>query len=360
MNDQDYAIIVGINGYSALTPLKGASADAVRFKNWLTSPDGGGLPDSDSNVRIILSPEVPVSDPADGKPIKRDIDRAFRDFGLAIDPDVPIGRRLYFYFSGHGVGPDVDDVAMLMADATPSQLNNNVGMGPYRTMLRRTGRFKEIVFILDCCRDAVRGVQSTEPAFTFADLPIPRHPVEDFIVLASNWGEKAFERPLTEAEERGRLGVLTDKILKGLSDPAAANADGQITSETLRLYVIKQMAELAQQTGVDQSPDFMRPSKQEIVFRTLPPDQILKVRVRILALTRHTGDVVLRDGSFTELSRRSASLLTRDDQPWLEHLDRKSLYLVQYIPTGQLTGPIMPLDLRNAPSSHDFEFTNFN
>lgn len=360
MNDEDYAIVVGINGYSALTPLKGAHADAQGFMDWLTSDNGGGLPDE--NVRIIQSPEGQVSDPADGKPTKNEIDRALRDFGLAINFN-KIGRRLYFYFSGHGVGPDVDDVAMLMANATPRELGHNVGMGPYMNMLRRTGQFKEVVFILDCCRDAVKGVKGTEPVITLPDnppIPVPNPPVENFVVLATNWGEKAFERPFT-TKDMARLGVLTKTILKGMNDPAAANARGEITSETLRLYVIEQMAAISLETGVEQSPNFTRPSTNEIVFKKLLPNQIPKVTVRISAPSGsgHDGDIILSDNFFNEISQRPANQLTQNGSVWSEELDKR-IYLVQYIPTGQSTGPIMKLDLRNEPSPHDFEFTSFN
>ena len=133
MNSEDFAIVVGINAYPQLTPLRGALQDANMFKNWLISPKGGDLPDT--NVKTILSPDGFASDPFDASPIKRDIDRALRDFGLGnidLEDPQPIGRRLYFYFSGHGVGPNFDEVAMLMADAGPNFLNNNVGMRPYQ------------------------------------------------------------------------------------------------------------------------------------------------------------------------------------------------------------------------------------
>lgn len=355
MNNEHFAIVVGINGYSALTPLKAAHTDAVRFKEWLTSTDGGGLPDE--NVQIILSPETMISDPADGRPIKNDIDRALRNFGMTVDFETRIGKRLYFYFSGHGIGPSSDNVAILMANATPTELGNNIGMGHYREMFRKTARFDEVVFILDCCRDPAQGVESAKPAITppNANQFGPCHPVEDFTVMASDWGEKAFERPFTDAELTGRFGVLTDTLLKGLNDPAAANANGEITSDTLRLYVIERMAQIAKTTGIPQEPNFGRPSKREIVFKTLP---VPNVAVRLLAPAGHAGDLVLRDASFGELDRRPAGQLTRDDPPWVTNLP-KDRYLVQYLPAGQSVGPVTPLDLRNAASPHDVNFTNF-
>ena len=125
MNDQDFAIIIGIDGYPQLPLLNGAHEDAMEFKKWLVSPDGGWLPDSDSNIQILLSPDGIVANPAKAFPKKDDIDIALDSFGLG-NPNFEgrIGRRLYFYFSGHGVGPNFDDVAILMANASINHLNN--------------------------------------------------------------------------------------------------------------------------------------------------------------------------------------------------------------------------------------------
>lgn len=357
MNNQDFAVVVGINGYPQLTPLRGAHQDANSFKNWLLSPDGGGLPDS--NVQLILSPDDPVSDPFDAQPIKRNIDRALRDFGLGnIDftdlPIAPLGRRLYFYFSGHGVGPNFDEVAMLMADAGPNLLNNNVGMRPYRSLLHQVALFKEYVFIMDCCRDPVSGITPAAPAFT---LPAgfgfgPCHPVQDFVVMAADWGSKAFERPISAEEEKSRLGVLTNHLITGLSDPAAADAGGRITSETLRTYLTGKISN-------GQTPNFIPPSRSEIVFKTLPAAQLPKVTVRILAPADLTGDLILRDGFFQELGRQPAGKLTGTDPPWQLSLERSQVYLIEHVASGQSAGNVLPLDLRNVDlPTHEFHFIN--
>ncbi len=363
MNDQDFAVVVGINGYPQLTPLRGAHQDANSFKNWLLSPDGGGLPEE--NVRLILSDDKPVGDPFDAHPIKRTIDKALRDFGIGnINlTDLPIaslGRRLYFYFSGHGVGPNFDEVAMLMADAGPNFLNNNLGMRPYRSLLHQAALFKECVFIIDCCRDPVSGITPAAPAFTLpAEFGFgPCHPVQDFVVMAADWGSKAFERPISVEEEEGRLGVLTSHLIAGLSNPAAADADGRITSETLRKYVFEKMSETQEKTGVSQIPNFIPPSRSEIVFKTFPVAQLPRVMVRILAPANLTGDLILRDGFFRELSRQPASKLTAADAPWQLSLERSQMYVIEHVANGESAGNVLPLDLRNAPPTHEFHFSN--
>lgn len=41
---EDYAIVVGINHYPGMNPLKGAEQDALNFIEWLKDPKGGDVP----------------------------------------------------------------------------------------------------------------------------------------------------------------------------------------------------------------------------------------------------------------------------------------------------------------------------
>ncbi|NTV96679.1 MAG: hypothetical protein HGA75_14920, partial [Thiobacillus sp.] len=69
MNDQDYAIVVGINYYPGLGSLQGAEYDAGQFAAWLEDPAGGGLPPA--NVRRVRSSDFhppPPASPFEAKP----------------------------------------------------------------------------------------------------------------------------------------------------------------------------------------------------------------------------------------------------------------------------------------------------
>ena len=360
MNDQDFAIVIGINAYPQLPPLRGAIQDALLFKNWLVRADGGGVPED--NIRLVLSPDSLAGNPINAKPGKGEIDEALQSLGIDAflqnlasgnddsddGDDTPvraIGRRLYFYFSGHGVGPTADEVAMLMANASLTRLNNNAGMRPYRLLLQKLALFEECVFIMDCCRDPVSGITPAEPAFnvppafTFG----PCHPVEDFVIMAADWGSKALERRVSEAEEMSRLGVLTTHLIEGLQNPAAADADGRITSETLRQYLIGKMTN-------GQKPNFIAPSRREIVFRTIPTVQMPTTAVRILAPAHLPGHLVLSDGEFNEIDRRPANQLTPADAAWMVNL-KKQLYSLAHVVNGQLVREVA-LNPRNLTSPH--------
>lgn len=366
MNDTDFAIVVGINNYPQLPLLKGAHRDAMLFKDWLLSPSGGNLPES--NVRLILSSDDPVADPFEAQPGKADIDRALRDFGIdrvlrefsqatTDGEEAPIeklGRRLYFYFSGHGVGPDFDEVAMLMANASLTMLNNNMGMRPYRSLLHRLALFSECVFIMDCCRDPVGGITPAGPALSVPlSFPArgPCDPVIDFVVMAADWGRKALERTLTDDEQTNRLGVLTSHFVRGLTNGEAADGEGRITSQTLQKYLSSKM-------NGDQTPNFIGPSRGEILFATIPKQQIPTVEVRLLAPAGLTGHLILSDGSFNEIARPSADQLTTAHVAWTGTLERNRIYILEHIVNGQKVGSPIPLDLRTVNSPYDFTFAN--
>src|SRR4051812_47010439 len=178
-NPDHYAIVIGIDRYPQLPILEGPVSDATAFKDWLVSPDGGGLPEQ--NARLILT-GAQTNDPLDAQPVKVEIDRALRDFGL--ERNKKIGKRLYFYFSGHGFGAKFDDVGMLMANASATRLGSNIGLRPFREFFNDFIFFDEIVYVLDCCRDNTQKSQTQGPDFTPIKKALKGH-AQEFVVLAA-------------------------------------------------------------------------------------------------------------------------------------------------------------------------------
>jgi hypothetical protein len=330
VNETDYAIVIGINGYSQLRPLKGAKKDAAAFAEWLISPEGGGLPPK--NVATILSLEQLPADPFEARPIQRDIDHALRNFG--VERNQKIGRRLYFYFAGHGFGPNFDDVGMVMADAAMQRLkNNNIGLRPYLDYFHSTGLFDEVVFILDCCRDII-SIPTTGPTFT-PESPAPLGPVEDLVVLAAAYGEKAFEP--TSAAVGERRGLLTQAVLEALRQPELADEQGRFTAFTLREHVLKRVPELANEEKLRQKPKFPRLPNEDMVFSTAP---LVNIRIRIVVPSGLTGELVLLHGTDRRELRRNPA----DQSSWDLELPRNSRYEIEHTASGLS----VILDPRNA------------
>ena len=157
-NQDHYAIVVGITDYAGFPVLSAAEGDAIAFANWLCDPNGGDIPPS--QVRVIVSSGRPVP----GKsyyPIKDDIDDALRT--IISKQAGRIGKRFYFYFSGHGCTPSADEILLLMANATADSMRRNIGPDPYRKWLTNGALFDEILFILDCCLGSDTAPVSGEP-----------------------------------------------------------------------------------------------------------------------------------------------------------------------------------------------------
>ena len=337
VNKDDYAIVVGINAYPRLRVLRAALKDASRFAEWLKSPEGGGLPAD--NVHLIFGPETVPSRLRDAGPMQEDIDDALSRIG--VERNVKIGRRLYFYFAGHGFGPSFDDIGMLMAQAGTRLLKRNIGLRPYRIYFHNHALFDELVFIVDCCRDRAIGVETAGPDFTtIPDGPIGQ--VLDFIVVAAAYGEKAFE-PVNGPVEEPR-GLLTSAVLEGLRDAAATDASGRFTARSLEAYIKRRVPQLAKDAKLRQEPE-VDPPQREIVFGTAP---IQTMTVRILAPPGLAGDLVLRDDDMAELERRPAAEATKDRPPWEVTVALNRRYAVQRTadPPGSLTDILEPNRLK--------------
>jgi len=255
-NINDYAIIIGIDNYPQLRPLSSAVSDATRFAEWLVSPEGGGLPQD--NVQLILSPSEPPANPYDARPLQHDVDKALAR--LVGNGGMRVGRRLYFYFAGHGIGPSVDDVGMLLANASLSRLGSNIGLRPYRHFFRQAGLFDELVFIVDCSRDPYLHVPTVPPSL-FVQQNESLANVKELIILAAAYGRRAFNTITDKGEARG---VLTAAVLNGL-EGMATDPQGRITSSTLSDYIRRRMPELTPE--LRQEPDVIL-SGGEIVFQS--------------------------------------------------------------------------------------------
>jgi hypothetical protein len=325
---EDYAIVIGIDDYPQLLPLNSSHNDAAAFAEWLLEPlpGGGGL--KPKNLRLIVSPDEdpdnPI-DPMEAEPVQKQIDKALRDFG--VEKNRPIGRRLYFYFAGHGFGPKFDEVGMLMANAAMKRITSNIGLRKYNSFFHDNHLFDEVVFILDCCRDpGFATVETAAPGFNL-DPPENGAPpsVLDYVVLAASYGEKAFaplDKPVGE-----RRGLLTKALLEALrGQTRAVDGLGRVTSASITDYVRTRVEELATEASLRQKPQVFRLPDPELVFAI----HAKQVNVRIIAPAGLKGDLVVRNSIREIVARQSAELSTETQPAWeVPLLDVGSNYTVE-------------------------------
>jgi hypothetical protein len=308
-----FAIAVGIDTYPSLRPLTSSVSDATKFLDWLTDEDGGNV--DPANVKLIRSPKKLVTDRFDARPIQSEIDRALRDFGA--EAGQRIGKRLYFYFAGHGFGPAFDDVGMLMATASMNSLDDNIGLRDYRTHFHETGLFDEVVYIIDCCRDSSKDtklVRTSRPRLPADAVANRVAHVTDFLVLAAAYGEKAFAPVDQVAGER--RGIVTRAVLEALKgEPKALDPAGRVTAATLQVYVKDRVKVLADDANLRQDPEI--PQNPDLVFYETKLSNLKKLKVRIIAPTTVTGELIIRHGSDRTIviARRAASQAV-EAAPW--------------------------------------------
>lgn len=252
----DRAIIVGIRDYPDESfrqrQLRGPVNDARAFYEWVTSPDGGQVPEK--RVTLIVSeyngpeetcPEslrTPVpGEAADAEPTWHKVDRAFDELRKACRGKRH-GRRLYLYFSGHGLSIRRGHCGVYCADATRAE-TRYFACTTQVDWLIDAGAFAEILMFADCCRNRLR----TATDFPFTE-PIRGEPrkVKAVFLMAAQDGLAAKEKQF----EGKTHGVFTWALLKALNG-AAADEHGKITAQRLVTYVATSM------------PNYLSPDERE-------------------------------------------------------------------------------------------------
>lgn len=199
----NWAIAVGINNYDFLpnTPLKFAQADALEMRRFLCEEAGFGA----ENVLLC-------GDGAEGtKRATRSQLRHILKYELQRAQNAD---NLWFFFSGHGMaGSDGQDYLMTI-DGNPEDLHDTAISIHFVTDRLRACQAKNIVLILDMCRNESRdeGRKSAESmAASLRDLVKDREGQQGIITLFScGRGESSYE-----IAELGQ-GAFTYALLEGL------------------------------------------------------------------------------------------------------------------------------------------------
>jgi hypothetical protein len=345
-----YAIAIGIDTYPSLRRLTSAVRDATAFLEWVTDDDGGNV--DQENVRLIRSPEKLPVDRFDATPIQDHIDRALRDFGA--EAGRRIGKRLYFYFAGHGLGPSFDEVGMLMAIASMGSLTKNIGLRSYRDFFHETGLFDEVVFFVDCCRDHTRGVSTEPPGFQPVTAAIGRaEKVVDFVVLAAGYGDQAFA-PVIEVDGE-RRGILTTALLEALKGhPKAVDAQARVTAASLQIYVKERVKAIGLDDKLKQEPELPQDLNPNLVFREVDVATLPKLRVHIIAVMASTGELILRDARDLDkiVDRRPVAAATKAN-PWVVDILPHTRYEIEN-PEGGKTLVLDPAKAKEEPFVFEF------
>jgi hypothetical protein len=320
LHDLDYAVVIGVNDYPHHKPLRGAIADAEAFATWLRDESrGGGLPPE--NVKLL------VSKPSPPEPLQHQIDVALGEILEKVSPGR--GRRLYFYFGGHGCSGDTaDDIALCLAMWSPRFLRMALSSRLYKEVLVRSGAFSEVIFFLDCCRVWTARSSGAGPYFDVVIPAITAHEVRFYVACATEYLSPAYEAELDLAGGAGvePRGVFTCALLRGLYGAAALDG-GAVTASSLKNYLEVATPQIAKEKkGREQRADIYSNMTlaDDPVFGRAAPGGRVRFNVR-----ERAGEIVLYGPHLEVLKRRDAA-----EGAWEMNLPR-GLYMLEETATGQ-------------------------
>lgn len=257
----DYALVIGVNDYPQLRPLRGAIADAQAFAAWLIDAHGGGL--RTENVHSILSTSNPLT------PIGQEINDALED--ILVRAERSGGRRFYFYFSGHGaVGDRANDLALCLANWSTLRRRAALSSEAWLDVVVRSGVFDEVAFFLDCCRVWATRAVGLPPHIDFAKPVQRQRGTRIFMAYAAE-----FQRAAIEVDEHSASvspetrGIFTRALMAGLQ--GAASADGVVTAASLKKYIEHATEKTAYERGLCQRAEVLNGFEEQSPFSSRRP-----------------------------------------------------------------------------------------
>lgn len=302
--DKDFAIMIGIQHYVANNVLDGPHNDVCEFKKWLQNSNGGAIPDRNI-VTFLSTPQYTPAQP--------EIDQWF---GSTIETlkAGQRGRRLYFYFSGHGIGINAMSSAMLLPEWSAVMRNFALSSDKYLQQLVNAAIFEEIIFIMDCCRNRIPGVEGQPPLWG-AVMPSPLK-TETLMYYACEFENPSFETPLIgnnyTLDNLLTRGIFTKVFLDGLKG-AAAYKDGWVRVQDLVNYMTRKLPVVAKAVGKTQNP---RPrieiDLQKIIAGPFPKTINIEIEFKNPGI-----DVILENADVEKVKDGNSS-----DGKWLLELKR--------------------------------------
>jgi hypothetical protein len=250
-NIDDYAVVIGVSHYKGLSKLQGPEEDAQAIYNWLLSNNGGNLPDE--NCHLICSTEDPLM------PIQDSIDNCFATILKSFRDKKSHGRRLYFYFSGHGFGVEWNETALVLPPWTDILRNYALSSSGYLTTLIQSGYFQQVFFFLDCCRNRMVGVNGAQPLFANIKPANGTGSCISHVFSATEFDNKAFEAVIQPGngsllDNNRTRGLFTVSLMNGLNGGAVEN--GRVTTASLTDYLKLNLPEMAKAVRKIQIPRF--------------------------------------------------------------------------------------------------------
>jgi len=243
MSQDDHAILIGIKSYPTLgenstnADLQGPENDIAAVKEWLLDPKGGALHPSGATiheVRAIAGASNRMG--PDSETLEEDVLGKLEKLAQTNPNGRRVGRRLYFYLSGHGFSPGRQRGCLYTPNATAKR-GYNIHATGWLSLLQDSGYFSEYVLWMDCCMNRVTLLPPGEPRTRL--MVSSESPRASFIAFAARRSLKAVEMPIGVGG--AYHGLFTATLLDGLRG-AAADSNGKVTGHSLADWIRNAMS----------------------------------------------------------------------------------------------------------------------
>ncbi|SME97540.1 MULTISPECIES: caspase family protein [unclassified Pseudomonas] len=308
MAEHDYAILVGISRYrdaGKFPMLEGPLNDVELIREWLISPLGGAVPSA--QIFSLITPELAVSE--EWSPNRESFAKRFNAIALDQTTGDFVRRegRLYLYFSGHGFSKLTDQTtrAALYSADNLGMFQSNIAGTLYAEAAKRARLFREVVLIMDCCRDTESNVDYSSP-----DLNLFEHAntegVRVFSMYAAPKRGKAQERELSDSNGK-IVGLMTNALLRALQE-APCDIVGRVPGKVLMQYIGMNWQTWYPEQAPPE-PRIIPPDNEDIFFQS---GQALAIQ-RFLLPAASLEKIPLR---LTSISLNAAGILDGDAIVW--------------------------------------------
>ena len=230
-----YAVVVGISRYGhagvGFSNLRFASRDAMAFRDFLLSPEGGSF--KPENVRFLV----------DQAATSQNVRSALFTFLTKPGPE----DMVVIYWAGHGA-PDPNDRRNLYLLTYDTRVEDMGGtafpMWQLQDVFGRILKAKRVITFTDSCHSygiSGQAFRASAAENNLVNQYLSRYASEAdrAVVTASDISQLSYE----DEAWGGGHGVFTFYLLRGLEGEADVNKDGTVTAGELFAYVRAQVSE---------------------------------------------------------------------------------------------------------------------
>lgn len=253
-----FAMIMGISTYKYIRPLAYADSDAELFRDFLKSPGGGKVPDS--NIYFLKNEEAKAAN------------FFVKGMSWLRNKNLKAGDRLYIYLAGHGDAINQDEFFFLAYDCNPAGDKNNYlitgTIQLYNVKVRiaeASRKGVEVFFIMDACR--TNELPGGDEGQELLNNAISEKKAGEIIMLATGAGQESLE----DAGIGTGHGLFTYYLVEGLSGLADSTGKGDnlVTLEELQRYVGLTVPNVAQSKYKKKQDPFIccDENKQKVVSK---------------------------------------------------------------------------------------------